>query len=299
MNRLREALLGPTIVCDGGMGTQLVERGLRNGDVPELWNIHRAADVAAVHRAYVDAGCQCVTTNTFGASSVALARHGLDAQADTLNAAGVRLARDAVAGRAYVLGDIGPLTQMLEPYGDITEAQAFASFAEQARALVEAGADGLVIETMSDPNELGLAVGAARSVTSDPVIATFAFSRAADGTFRTMMGTSVAECLRSAIDAGADVVGANCGTSLSLPDYLDLARDLVEHAGPTPVIVQPNAGSPKLIDGRYTYDATPDAMASLARDLRSAGVRIMGGCCGTTPAHLDAISKAIRFKDLS
>jgi 5-methyltetrahydrofolate--homocysteine methyltransferase len=295
MKPLREALTGPTtLVSDGGMGTQLVERGLKNGDVPELWNINRPADVAAVHLAYVEAGCQLVTTNTFGATSIALARHGLDAQAASLNAAGVNLARKAVGDRAYVLGDIGPLAQMLEPYGDVTEEQAFASYSQQAATLVEAGADALVIETLSDPNELSIAIRAARSVTDNPIIATCAFARSPDGTFRTMMGTTVADCVRAGIDAGADVVGANCGTNLALSDYLDLGRELIEQANGVPVIVQPNAGSPVLVDGHSTYNATPQAMASLANDLRHAGVRIVGGCCGTTPAHLAAMSKVLR-----
>lgn len=297
MRSLREALTGPTLVCDGGMGTQLVERGLTSGDVPELWNIDRAADVAAVHRAYVNAGCQCVTTNTFGASSIALARHNLDSRTVELNAAGARLARQAVGDTAYVLGDIGPLTQMLEPYGDITDDQALASFTEQARALIEAGADALIVETMSDPNELAIAVRGARAAGDRPVIATCAYARSADGSFRTMMGSSVTDCVRAAVGAGADVVGTNCGTSLTLPDYLDLAHELVAAAAGVPVIVQPNAGSPKMIDGQYRYDATPDAMASLATQLRAAGIRIVGGCCGTTPAHLAAISKAIRTQD--
>jgi methionine synthase I (cobalamin-dependent) len=291
-----EALASRCLVCDGGMGTQLVARGLKAGDVPELWNVDRAADVAAVHRAYSDAGCDIVTTNTFGCSSVAMARHGLDARCDELNTAAVKLARTAVTPGRFILGDIGPLTQMIEPYGDLTEDDASASFAQQAKSLANAGVDALVIETMSDTNEMTLAIRAARSVCDLPVIATYAFSRAADGTFRTMMGTTAADAMTAAIDAGASVVGANCGTSLSLPDYADLARVVLEAAGRTPVIIQPNAGSPKLIDGNYTYDATPQAMAELAQELQRAGVRIIGGCCGTTPAHLKAMAAEIRRK---
>lgn len=290
---LTQALANRVLVCDGGMGTQLVARGLKAGDVPELWNVDRADDVASVHQAYADAGCDLVTTNTFGCSSVAMSRHGLDRRCDELNKAAVKLARGAVGAGRFVLGDIGPLTQMIEPYGDLSEDDASASFAQQAQSLADAGADALVVETMSDTNEVTLAIRAARSVCDLPVIATYAFSRAADGTFRTMMGTTVSDAMSAAIEAGASVVGANCGTSLSLPDYADLARVVLEAAGTTPVIIQPNAGSPKLVDGNYTYDATPQAMAELAMEMKRAGVRIIGGCCGTTPVHLKAMAAAV------
>jgi 5-methyltetrahydrofolate--homocysteine methyltransferase len=277
------------------MGTQLVQRGLRGGEVPELWNVDRPADVAGVHRAYVAAGCELITTNSFGASSVALARHGLESRTYELNFAAARLAREAAGDSRYVLGDIGPSTQMIEPYGDLSEDAAMSSFAQQASALLEGGADGFIIETMGDPNEMSLAIRAARQVSQTlPIIATFAFSRDASKIFRTMMGTTVIDAMRSAADAGADVVGANCGTNLSLPDYLELATTLLPVPGAKPVIVQPNAGSPKLVDGRNLYDATPEAMATLATQLASAGVRVIGGCCGTTPAHLEAMAGALR-----
>lgn len=291
---LGKAIRSRQLLCDGGMGTQLVMRGLRAGDVPELWNLERLKDVSEVHRAYADAGCELITTNSFGASSVALARHGLADRMRELNQAAAQAARTSVPATVFVLGDIGPLTAMLEPYGDLTEQAAAESFEMQAAALAMGGVDGFVIETMSDPNELSIAVRAARQAAPElPVIATFAFSRSQDGTFRTMMGTSAADAMIAAKEAGADVVGANCGTSLSLPDYRDLADALLDAAKATPVIVQPNAGSPKLVDGSYVYDATPEAMRQLALDLYRAGVRIVGGCCGTTPLHLASMRGAL------
>lgn len=291
---LGKAIRSRQLLCDGGMGTQLVLRGLKAGDVPEMWNLNRLQDVADVHRAYANAGCEMVTTNSFGASSVALARHGLADRMGELNQSAVRAARSSVPATTFVLGDIGPLTVMLEPYGDLSEQAAEESFEMQAAALASGGVDGFIIETMSDPNELSSAIRAARRTAPDlPIIATCAFSRSHDGSFRTMMGTSAEDAMLAAIEAGADVVGANCGTSLSLPDYHDLAAALLDGAKATPVIVQPNAGSPKLVDGSYVYDATPEAMGQLAHDLYRAGVRIVGGCCGTTPLHLASMRGAL------
>jgi len=158
-------------------------------------------------------------------------------------------------------------------------------------ALAEGGADAILIETMSDPAEAEVALSAARDFAGLPAIATFAFQKTRDGKFRTMMGTEAAEAVSRAVAAGADIVGANCGTELSLADYVDLARELVRAAGKNPVIVQPNAGSPQLVDGQTVYRATPDEMAAMVPELLKAGVRIIGGCCGTSPAHLAAMAK--------
>jgi 5-methyltetrahydrofolate--homocysteine methyltransferase len=221
-----------------------------------------------------------------------LARHGLDSQTRAFNVAGAQVARAAAGDRVAVLGDVGPLTAMLEPYGDCSEPDAAASFAQQVEALTAGGVDGFVVETMSDPTELSLAVKEAAR-TGLPVIATFTYSRTAGGDYRTMMGTTIRDAVAAAIDAGASVVGTNCGTSLSLEDYLQLASQLVAAAAGTPVIVQPNAGSPKTIDDRVVYDAAPADLATLVPLLLESGVRIIGGCCGTTPAHLAAMRAAL------
>ncbi len=287
LDRLNRGIL----TCDGAMGTQLMAAGLAPGGCGETWNIDRPDAVGDVHRRYRAAGCDCVTTNTFGGSSAALDRHGKSADVARLNAAGAAVARSAAPG-AIVLGDIGPFGGFLEPIGDTTESQAAEMFLAQAKALLEGGADAALVETMSDPAELAVAVRAARQAGDWAVIATYAFGRA-DGVFRTMMGTTVTDAVAAAIDAGADVVGTNCGTSLSLDDYADLAAELVAAAGSVPVIVQPNAGSPQTIDGKLVYAATPRQMADLARKLKSLGVALIGGCCGTTPEHLKAMVQAV------
>lgn len=282
-----------TVVCDGGMGTQLMARGMPAGYCSELWNVEHADDVKAIHGAYRDAGCQLLTTNTFGGTSAALERHGHTGMVEKLNSQGAALARSAAGDRCLVLGDIGPFGGFLEPLGDTTVEQLTEMFSQQAKALVAGGVDALIVETMSDTAEIAVAIKAAKS-TGKPVIATYAFAHGEAGTFRTMMGTSVEDAIEAAVDAGADVVGANCGTSLSLEDYLKLAQALVAAAGKTPVIVQPNAGAPQTIDGKLVYLATPEAMADLAKKMVAAGVKVVGGCCGTTPAHLKAIAATVR-----
>jgi 5-methyltetrahydrofolate--homocysteine methyltransferase len=283
--RLMDRLAVETLVCDGAMGTQLFHRGLRSGSCGELWNIDRPADVRAIHRDYAEAGAMLITTNTFGGTPVALDRHGASDRVDAINRAGVALAREA-SSDVFVLGDVGPLGVLLEPFGDLAIEDARRAFETQIASLVDA--DAILVETMVDPVEASEAVRASRRVAPHlPVIATFAFGAG----LRTMMGSSPADCVDAARQAGASVVGANCGAGLTLEDYVRLAQELVREAGEMPVIVQPNAGLPREVDGRVVYDATPDAVAQIARQLIDAGVRIVGGCCGTTPAHVLAIAR--------
>lgn len=292
-SRLLEELVRRPLLCDGAMGTQLIGRGLRSGECGVLWNVDRGDDVNAIHRAYRDAGCRLITTNTFGGSPSVLARHGLDSRTEALNIAGARIAREAAGPDGFVLGDVGPFGDFLEPLGETTPEQAHAVFLRQMRALLEGGADAILIETMSDPAEVAVAAAAAREAGAPAVIATYTFQKSAEAAFHTMMGTSVAEALGQAVGAGADVVGANCGTSLSLDDYAVLAGQLSAAAQGRPVILQPNAGSPRVEGDQTFYDATPADMAALVPRLLAAGVRIVGGCCGTSPAHLAAMAAAL------
>ncbi len=278
------------LVCDGAMGTMLQRAGLAMGACGVLWNVERPAAVRQIHAAYAEAGCDLLTTNTFGGSPAALEGHGLRDRTAELNRAGAALAREAAGDARWVLGDIGPFGGLLEPFGDVTAAQLRGEYAEQARALLEGGADALLVETMSDPEEAVCAIHAAREAGAREVLATFAFQHAADGGFRTMMGTTVDEALGRAVEAGASGVGANCGTALGFEDYARLAEALVKAARGAVAILQPNAGAPRLVDGAAVYDATPAEMAGHARRWMEAGVRIIGGCCGTTPGHLAALA---------
>ena len=196
-----------------------------------------------------------------------------------------------------MLGDVGPFGDFLEPVGDVTADELRAAFQLQIAALLEGGADAILVETMSDPAEAVVGVEAAKACNPKiPVIVTYSFQKTATGEFRTMMGTTAAEAMNRAIAAGADIVGTNCGTALSLDDYVELARQLVAAAGKTPVIVQPNAGSPHTENGCTIYKATPEQMAGTAKRLLATGVRIIGGCCGTAPEHLAAMSRVVAGK---
>lgn len=282
------------IVCDGGMGTQLMARGMQPGSCPEEWNVSHPADVAAIHAAYRDAGCDLLTTNTFGGSSTTLGNHGHGDQVAAYNTAGAQLARSAAGSHCLVLGDVGPFGGFLEPVGDTTPEQLTAIFKEQLQALHAGGAEAVIIETMSDPSEVAIAIKAAKSIANWPVIATYALAHAEAGAFRTMMGVSIADGLQAAINAGADIVGSNCGTNFSLDDYARLADQIVAAAGSTPTILQPNAGAPQLVGGKLTYLAQPAEMAGLAKRLVSSGIKVVGGCCGTNPNHLRAIAAAVK-----
>lgn len=295
MNDLLAALALHPLLCDGAMGTQLFARGLASGDCGMLWNVERSELVRSVHEAYRNAGCNIVTSNTFGGTAYALERHEAADRVVELNFAGAQIAREAAGSSGFVLGDVGPFGDFLEPLGDMEADTLRAMFRAQVTALAEGDVDAILVETMSDPTEAEIAIQAAKEASDLPVLATYAFQISGDGTLRTMMGNTVAEAVERAIAAGADIVGANCGVELSFPNYLELARQIVRAAGKTPVILQPNAGSPQIVDGETCYNATPEEMAAIVDPLLKIGVRIIGGCCGTSPTHLAAMSsKMIR-----
>ena len=292
VEQLRTALSRGVLICDGGTGTELQALGLPPGMGGEAWNLDASEKVRQVHERYLAAGADLLTTNTFGGTPLALAALGLGERAAAVNRAGARLAREVAGEDAFVLGDMGPFGGLLEPYGEVTAARAAEAFRLQAAALLEGGADALLVETMSDPVEAALAVRAARAAGAALVAATFAFQRVPDG-FRTMMGTEVAAAVLAVRAAGAEVVGANCGTALSLEDYVLLTAELHAAAGTAPVLVQPNAGSPVLEGARIVYRTGPEAFAAAAPRLLAAGARILGGCCGTGPEHVAALKAAL------
>jgi 5-methyltetrahydrofolate--homocysteine methyltransferase len=292
---LLDELARRPLSCDGAMGTQLMARGLTSGECGMLWNLNRPGDVGGIHLAYRNAGCDLITSNSFGGTHFALAMHGQAGRVAELNRAAAQVARAVAGDSGWVLGDVGPFGDFLEPVGDTTADELCEAFRAQIDALIAGGADAILVETMSDPAEAIVGVEAAKACSKTiPVIVTYAFQKTAPGEFRTMMGTTAAEAMRRAIAAGANIVGTNCGTGLSLDDYVELAGQLVAAAGKTPVIVQPNGGSPHMENGKTVYKATPEEMAATATRLLAAGARIIGGCCGTTPEHLAAMSRAVR-----
>jgi len=281
------------LVMDGAMGTQLIERGLGQGQSSFIWNAEHAEQILSVHRSYADAGANCLTTNTFSGSPIMLDRSGIGHRFVVLNRLAVDLAREASSGRCKILGDIGPCGDFLEPLGDLTDFELEKSVRTQGEILADAGVDGFIVETMSDPNEMRVTLSALTHFEL-PIIASFTYERSAMGA-RTMMGNSPAEACRIAIEAGANVVGANCGTSLNLDDYLEIGRELLSAANGVPVMLQPNAGTP-IEDqlGHFEYGVSPDSFGTWAEKALRIGVRVIGGCCGTTPAHIASALSATK-----
>ncbi len=289
MNPLIEELLaqGPAVITDGAWGTQLQARGLGLGEFPDAWNLTHAERVAEVARAYVEAGSQVILTNTFGANRIRLGDHAAAGDVSELNRRGVEISRNAAAGRARVFASIGPTGKLLMS-GEVTEEQVRAAFAEQAQALAQGGADALVVETMSDLDEALLAVAAARQ-TGLPVVACMVFDSGKDKD-RTMMGTTPEEAARRLTQAGADVIGANCGQGIA--GFVGIGRRL-RCATDRPIWLKPNAGLPVMVEGRAQYTATPEEFAGRIPELLELGARFVGGCCGTRPEFIAAIRRCV------
>jgi 5-methyltetrahydrofolate--homocysteine methyltransferase len=281
---LQKLLATSPVVLDGGWGTQLQARGLRPGESPDVWNLTHADDVYAVAAAYADAGSRVILTNTFGANRISLSREGFAGRVGEINRLGVELSKRGAAGRACVFGSIGPTGRMLMS-GDVTGEEIRTAFSEQARAIAEAGADGIVVETMSDLAEAAIAVTAARS-TGLPVVACMSFD-SGKTMDRTLMGTTPEQAAVALVQAGTDVLGANCGQSIG--GYLRLVERL-RAATSLPLWIKPNAGSPELVDGQAVYRQTPTDFAGYIPGLVKAGAQFIGGCCGTTPEFIRAIS---------
>jgi len=291
---LLETLPERRLVCDGAMGTQLMLAGLESGSCGELWNLTHPDRVLAIQQRYVAAGTDCLITNTFGASRIVLKRHGVDKDARAINAAGVRLAREAFGGRdGFVLGDIGPLGAILEPYGDLSQADAQNALEEQAAALVEAGADAIIIETQTSLDELGLAIDAAQAAGAPCIIGSLAYDLSADQSFFvTMMGVSPEKAAKFLEKKGAHVAALNCGTGMDMAGAAKVAG-IYRKRCKLPIMVQPNAGLPVLEKGKAVYKQSPADMAGGVGAVLAAGANIIGSCCGSTPEHTRAIRQAV------
>ena len=294
MKNLLDAIKERPLLGDGAMGTQLMIAGLEQGNSGEVWNLTHPERVLAIQQRYVDAGSECLLTNTFGGSRIMLNRHGHAGDAAAINAAAVAIARDAFGGRAgYVIGDIGPFGGLMEPYGEFTEAQVLDAFREQAKALVDAGADAIIVETQTSLEELRLGLTAAREAGAACVIGSMAYDVTLDGsTFRTMMGVDPERAAEFMQAHGADIVALNCGTGMDM----ERARQAVLRylqVTDLPIMAQPNAGQPKLVEMKVVYDETPAQMVTGVVPLLQAGASIIGGCCGSTPDHIRAFRQSI------
>lgn len=291
MSAIYEALEKGILISDGAMGTMLQGKGLTDGGAPELWNVENPAAIEEVLEEYAAAGANLITTNTFGGTRGRLQMHGLEDRLFELNKAGAEIARK-VADRhpgCFVMGDVGPSGELMEPMGTMTLDEAKALFADQIKALAAGGVDAILIETMSDLQEVEAAVKAAKEVAPElPIIVTFSF----DTNLRTMMGVKPAVAVKTLAAEGVRIIGANCGRGVD--EMRVIAKELTE-ARPDGVfiITQSNAGLPKLVGGDFIYDGTPEEMSKYAKDMKDLGVNVIGSCCGSSPAHTKAMAASL------
>jgi 5-methyltetrahydrofolate--homocysteine methyltransferase len=309
---LRERINKGVFLLDGAMGTQLIASGIELGRCYDYLNIEQPDTILEIHRAYFQAGSDSVLTNTFGANKFALGRHDLGDKVKEINAAAVQIARQAAGEGKYVLGDIGPSGDFLKPLGNLEPEELKDAFAEQAEALSAGGVDGFVIETQTSLDEATIAAEAVKQAGRDlPVFVSFAFDWVG-GDFRTMMGVDVESAVTKMVSLGVDAVGFNCGTA-SLDEYVILAEKFAEllskqtpNINPSTslrtrlgakrvlLLAEPNAGKPELVDGRAVYKVSPEDFAAAAEKIHSAGVDIIGGCCGTTPEHIRVLAERLK-----
>jgi 5-methyltetrahydrofolate--homocysteine methyltransferase len=288
MHRLIEEMIrARPVITDGAWGTQLQNLGLATGECPDSWNLTHPDRVKDVARRYVEAGSDVILTNTFRSNRIALAGYGLAGSAAALSRTGVELSRAAAGSGVKVFASMGPTGTMLMT-GEVGKEEISSAFEEQARAFAAGGADAVVVETMSDMEEARLALAAAQA-TGLPVVVSMVFDSGKEKD-RTMMGATVEQVARELTEAGADVVGANCG--LGIEGYIPIGKRL-RMATDRPIWIKPNAGLPELVDGAIRYMTGPDAFAAHARLLREAGVHFIGGCCGTTPEFIRVLKSAL------
>ncbi len=288
---LEKLQAGRPLVSDGAWGTLLQEAGLPPGECPELWCLTHREQVLQIAAAYARAGADMIETNSFGGTRFKLEHFGLAERARELNRAAAEISRAAAGPRRAVLGSMGPTGKLLL-MGDVTEQELYDAFREQAEALEAGGADAACIETMSALDEIELAIRAVRENTGLDVAATMTFERNPQGQYRTMMGVAPEQAAAACLAAGADVIGANCGNGFA--QMVDIVRLLRAAAPRAPILVHANAGMPRTVGGRTVFDATPAEAAGHVPALLAAGANIIGGCCGTTPAHIAAIAAAAR-----
>ena len=291
---LKKRLQQGVFFLDGAMGTQLFARGVRQGQCTELLNVEQPEIVADVHRAYLEAGSDAVLTNTFGGSVVSLKRHGAAERTAELNQAAARLARETAGQDKYVLGDIGPCGDFLEPLGSLKKDDLLAAFGEQARGLADGGVDGFIIETMTALEEIETAIEAVKSVSDLPILVSLAYDPAGEG-FRTMMGVSPAQAVERLAGLGIAGIGYNCGT-LDMDGYIRLTEEYAAVLAGNGVLLlaEPNAGKPELEGDAAVYKLSPEAYADALKRITAAGATVIGGCCGTTPQHISAAAKCLK-----
>ena len=280
---------GKTLVSDGAWGTFLQKKGMEPGECPEEWNLSRPGDVLDIAKSYIDAGADMIETNSFGGTKFKVEKYGLGNKVFELNKAAAQISREA-AGDKFVLGSVGPTGKILM-MGEVTEEELYEAFKLQVQGLEAGGADAIMIETMTDLDEARLAIKAAKENTGCEVFCTMTFEKTVDGAYRSMMGIAPTDMVDTLIEAGAELIGANCGNGIS--DMIGIVEEIRKSNPEIPVLVHANAGMPIYKDGDTVFPETPDEMASLVPRIVEAGANAIGGCCGTTPAHIRKVREAV------
>jgi len=289
MDRIKQ---GEILVCDGAMGSLLMDRAKEQlqGTCPESINLSHPEIIEEIARLYIHAGADIIETNTFGGSPLKLGSYSLDDKTEEINRAAIMAAKKASNNEAYICASVGPSGKLLKPFGDTEPNEIYESFYRQINEIVDAGADMIMIETMTDLNEALLAVDATRDISSSiPVIVSMTYESTPRGFF-TIMGITIEAATKKTEDSGADIIGSNCGNGIE--DLVLIAKEHKKHSN-LPILIQANAGIPELKDGIPFYPETPEFMAEKCEELIAVGVSIIGGCCGTTPAHIKAIRNIV------
>jgi 5-methyltetrahydrofolate--homocysteine methyltransferase len=281
---------GEFLVADGAMGSLLFQKGLQPGECPESVNLTKPEILKEIAQQYFDAGAEIIQTNTFGGSPLKLSEYGLEEETEKINSVAIECVRSVVGDRAYVSGSCGPSGGILKPYGDTDPEVLYQGFERQVKALINAGVDIVCVETMTDLQEATLAVKAVKNnFSKTPVMATMTFDPTPRGFF-TVMGNSIKDVAARLQSAGADIIGSNCGNGLE--NMIEIAKQFKEISD-LPILIQSNAGIPEFLDGVLNYPETADFFMEKIPELIDSGVSIIGGCCGTTPSHTQAIKKAL------